>query len=85
MLWAQNYPNPFNPSTTIEFSIPAPGRVRLDVFNVLGQVVENLVDERLPAGIHEVEFFSGSLPSGIYFYRLVNGDQTQTRKMILLK
>jgi hypothetical protein len=81
----QNYPNPFNPSTTIGFALPAASAVRLEVFNLLGQVVEVAARGRLPAGRHEVEFNGSALPSGVYFYRLSYGDGSITRKMVLLK
>jgi len=82
---AQNYPNPFNPATTIEFSIPTAGPVRLDVFNVLGQTVATLVERPLSAGVHRIEFDASDQPSGIYFYRLTHASGSQTQKMILLK
>jgi len=87
---AQNYPNPFNPSTEIEFSLPTAGHVTLEVFNILGQNVRRLVDQKLSAGVHRVTFDSRTdrnqpLASGIYLYRLTSGDFTQSRKMILLK
>ncbi len=86
----QNFPNPFNPSTSIEFSLGRGGRVKLSVYNVLGQLVAALVDEERAAGSHIVEWngtdHNGNpQPSGIYFYRLTVGDQTSTRKMILMK
>ncbi len=86
----QNYPNPFNPSTQIEFDLPTAGEVRLDVFNSLGQIVCNLINEPLEAGTHMVTWnarsSSGSaVASGVYFYRLVAGDYVATRKMMLLR
>jgi hypothetical protein len=81
----QNYPNPFNPSTVIEFSLPAAGEVSLDVYNVIGQKVETLVNGSLPAGQHSVEFNASALASGVYFYRLTTETETDSRKMILLK
>jgi methionine-rich copper-binding protein CopC len=82
---AQNYPNPFNPSTTFEFALPVAGHVNLDVFNVLGQKVETVVDENLNAGIHQVVWDATDVSSGVYFYRLTTSDNTETRKMMLLK
>ncbi len=81
----QNYPNPFNPATTIEFEIPEPGKVKLEVFNSIGQRVETLVDEFKPAGKYRVTFNAGNLPSGVYFYRLESGKNSAVRKMILVK
>lgn len=82
---SQNYPNPFNPTTTISFSLPEEAHVRLDVFNVRGQRVANLVDETKGAGVHRILFDASSLSSGIYYYRVIVGDRVETRKMILLK
>lgn len=82
---AQNYPNPFNPSTTLEFTIPKAGFVTLKVYDVLGSVVQILVQEVLPAGKHRLEFSAHNLPSGIYMYTLQAGDAISTRKMILVK
>ena len=82
---AQNYPNPFNPTTTIEFSLPTAGPARLDIYNVLGQRVITLVDGRLEAGLHQVNFDASSIPSGVYFYRLSHVSGSLSRKMILLR
>ncbi len=82
---AQNYPNPFNPTTTIDFSLPKADHVVLEVFNVLGQRVETLLDKNLPAGRYQVEFDASSQPSGIYFYRLAAGQGVSTKKMVLVK
>ena len=87
----QNYPNPFNPTTTIEFALDGGVQhVKLDIFNVLGQVVRNLVDEDLPAGLHSVEWDAtsgsgGKVATGVYFYRLQSDDGSDTKKMLLLK
>jgi hypothetical protein len=86
----QNYPNPFNPSTIINFDLPNPAHVRLDVFNVLGQSVVTLKDEQMEAGYHPVEWNgtdnSGSpVATGIYFYKIQAGDRVETKKMMLLK
>ncbi len=82
---SQNYPNPFNPSTVIEFALPQASQVRLEVFNILGQKVRTLIDTRLSAGNHRVEFDGTSLTSGIYFYRLSHDGKNLTRKMTLIK
>ncbi|MDH3889940.1 MAG: T9SS type A sorting domain-containing protein [candidate division Zixibacteria bacterium] len=82
---AQNYPNPFNPTTVIEFALPTAGLATLEVFNVLGQKTAVLLDQRMPAGVHQVEFDAASSPSGIYFYRLSTKDKSLTKKMILIK
>ncbi|MEE8404773.1 MAG: T9SS type A sorting domain-containing protein [candidate division Zixibacteria bacterium] len=92
----QNYPNPFNPSTTIEFTIGLSSDgsgaqvVGLDIFNILGQRVINLVDETLPSGHYSIEWnsrnFSGHrVSTGVYFYRLRVGSESETKKMLLIK
>jgi hypothetical protein len=81
----QNYPNPFNPSTTISFSIPNPGNVEILVYNLLGQKVATLLNERMEIGTHQITFDGASLSSGVYFYSIKSGDFFKTRKMILLK
>jgi hypothetical protein len=93
----QNYPNPFNPTTIIKFTIPAmePGydlSVRLKVYDILGNEITTLINEKKPAGEYEVIFDASGLSSGIYFYQLrVNpaeigaGESILTNQMILLK
>ncbi len=81
----QNYPNPFNPSTTIKFSLPSDQFVTLNVYNMLGQEMINLVREIKLAGEYEVIFNAFKLPSGIYTYRLQAGSYVETKKMLLLK
>ena len=82
----QNYPNPFNPSTTITFSLPEKERVTLQVFDINGRMVKDLIrGEEYPAGQHQVRFDGHDLASGTYLYRLTSPRQTLTRKMLLLK
>ncbi len=81
----QNYPNPFNPSTQIRFAVPTSGVVKIDVFNMQGQKVETLVNDRYSAGVYEVQFRAKNLASGLYFYRLTAGKFTNVQKMMLLK
>ncbi|MAO65160.1 MAG: hypothetical protein CL666_09190 [Balneola sp.] len=82
---AQNFPNPFNPTTNIQFSIPEASDVQLNVYNMLGQKVENLINGRVVAGNHTVVFDAGNLSSGLYFYALQAGEFLQTRKLSLIK
>lgn len=82
---SQNYPNPFNPSTTIRYSIPMQSRVTLRVVNMLGQVVETLVDADLGVGAYVVQFNASRLATGVYFYQLRAGDFVSVKKMLLLK
>jgi hypothetical protein len=80
-----NYPNPFNPETTIRFDVKERARVRLQVFNLLGQAVETLVDEVLAPGTYQAVFDARGLPTGSYFYRLEAGGFSETKPMVLLK
>ena len=94
---SQNYPNPFNPKTKIRFSIPLIKgglrglSVRLIIYDVLGREVASLIpplwggQEGFKPGTYEVEFDGSNFASGIYFYRLIAGDFTETKKMVLLK
>ena len=83
---SQNYPNPFNPSTKIQYALPVEGSVTLKVFNILGQEVMTLINNKLePAGRHEVTFNASNLPSGIYLYHIQADGFVQVKKMILLK
>jgi ligand-binding sensor domain-containing protein len=81
----QNYPNPFNQSTTIKFSLEKIEKVKIEVFNMLGQKVETILQKQLLAGSHQVEFHANDLSSGVYYYRIEAGNYQQLRKMILLK
>jgi len=87
---AQNYPNPFNPNTTIEFELPRRSRVKIEVFNLLGQRVRTLLDESKPAGSHRIEWAGTDnagkpVATGVYLYRLEADDVVETRKMLVLK
>ncbi len=82
---SQNYPNPFNPTTKIEFSLPSEQRVSLIIYDVLGQKVRVLLNQKMTPGTHIVSFNGSSLASGVYFYRLVAGGYMKTMKMLLLK
>jgi len=85
-----NYPNPFNPETTISYNLAEGQNVRLEVYNVKGQLVRTLVSESKPAGKHSV-IWNGlddqnrPVSSGIYYYKLSAGSFTNTKKMVLLK
>ena len=81
----QNYPNPFNPETTIPFTLVVRSRVKLEVFNLLGERVTTLIDALLAAGSHTIRLDGGNLASGVYFYRLSLDDKQLVRKMVLVK
>ena len=80
-----NYPNPFNPSTVISYSLPMASKVKLTVFNSLGQLVKVLENVFKNEGSYSVNFNAVDLPSGIYFYKLDAGQFSQVKKMMLLK
>ena len=82
---SQNYPNPFNPSTTIEYALPKDSYVTLEVYNMLGQRVEVLVNEEQQAGYHRVVFDATKLPSGVYVYRIKAQDFVDVKKLVFLK
>jgi len=79
------YPNPFNPVATIMFDLNRPGIVTLDVYNISGQKVRELVNRRYEAGQHAIRFDAHELPSGIYFAQMRVGDFLKTEKMVLLR
>ncbi len=80
-----NYPNPFNPTTHIKYSVPEKSLVELKVFNILGAEVKTLVNKNQKSGDYTITFDGKDLSSGVYFYQLKAGNQTITRKMMLLK
>lgn len=87
---AQNYPNPFNAATTIRYALSERSRVRIDIFNILGQRVTTLVDDIRPAGNYSLRWSGvnqsgGQVASGVYLYRLRANGYAESRKMILLK
>jgi uncharacterized delta-60 repeat protein len=82
---SQNYPNPFNPETNIEFALPRANKVRLSIYNFLGQEVAVLVNDQLDAGTYSYDWNASALPSGAYFYRLQADEFTETKKMLLIK
>jgi hypothetical protein len=86
----QNYPNPFNPSTKIKFNIPAVGAihelpVRLIVYDILGREIAALLNKELSPGRYEVNFDGTNYSGGVYFYKLITAEYTETRKMVLVK
>ncbi|MCP4582121.1 MAG: T9SS type A sorting domain-containing protein [candidate division Zixibacteria bacterium] len=85
LVLSQNYPNPFNASTTIEFRLLSKQHVNLGVYDILGREITTLLDETRKAGTHAVSFDAGSLPSGIYFYKILADNYTRTRRMLLIK
>lgn len=82
---SQNYPNPFNPSTTIQYNVPFRSNIILNVYNINGKEISTLVNEIKSQGIYEVKFDAANLPSGVYYYKLISGDFSEAKKMILIK
>lgn len=81
----QNYPNPFNPSTIIRFLIKDSRSVSLKIFDVIGKEVTTLVNEQLKAGEYEINWDASAYASGIYYYKLVTDNFSDTKKMVLIK
>lgn len=81
----QNYPNPFNPTSVITFDMPKEGFASLKVYNSLGQEIAVLVNGVVKSGVHQKVFNASSLPSGVYFYKLVTDGFTDVKKMSLIK
>jgi large repetitive protein len=85
-----NYPNPFNPITNLNFSVSKEQNIRIDVYNLKGQMVRNLTNCRYPLGMHSITWdskdnYGKPQPSGIYYFRLISLDKTDTSKALLLK
>ncbi len=86
----QNYPNPFNPNTTIEFSIPKNAednfyKTQIKVYDYLGSELSLLLDKKLNAGSYKIDYNAGTLSSGVYIYRLLFGNYSYSKKMVILK
>lgn len=86
----QNYPNPFNPQTTIQYELPAPEKVKLEIYNLQGQKIKTIIHKNQAAGFYRVTWDGSTddgrrTTSGLYLYRLLAGDFVQTKKMLLLK
>ncbi len=87
---SQNYPNPFNPNTVIEYSLPRTAHVKLEIYNVLGQLTATLLDSQMPAGKYAVDW-NGldnnglAVATGLYMYRIQADDFSQSRKMVMVK
>ncbi len=81
----QNYPNPFNPSTKINYELQITNYVTLNVYDINGRLVKEIVNQKQSAGNYSIDFDGSGLPSGTYVYRLQAGDFSETKKMVLLK
>jgi hypothetical protein len=81
----QNYPNPFNPVTKIKYGLPKSGKVKIEIYNIIGQKVLTILDEYKDAGYHATDFNAGNLPSGVYFYQIRTKEFNNVKKMVLVK
>ncbi len=81
----QNYPNPFNPVTKFTFNIPVTGNVLLKIFDAAGREVTEILNENMLTGIYVAYWDASAFSSGVYFYTIISGEFTQTRKMVLIK
>jgi hypothetical protein len=81
----QNYPNPFNPSTIIRFEVPKSSRIKLTIYNMIGETVKVLSDAIYEAGVYEKSFDARDLASGVYIYQLRANDFIMSKKMVLTK
>lgn len=81
----QNYPNPFNPSTKISFSLPVSSYTTLKIFDVLGKEIKTLVEQNLGPGNYSITWNADENPGGIYFYKIISDNYSESRKMVLIK
>lgn len=82
---SQNFPNPFNPVTTIYYNVKNPSLVSLKIYNAVGQEIATIVNEEKVAGYHYAEWDASQHSSGVYYYRIANGKQSETKRMVLMK
>jgi hypothetical protein len=80
-----NYPNPFNAMTNVSFNLAKSGKVELSVYNLMGQKVESLINHRMEAGHHQINWNASSYSSGVYFFKFTTEGETFTKRMTLLK
>jgi hypothetical protein len=81
----QNFPNPYNLSTTIQFHLPKESEISIDLYNVLGEKMQTLVNGIYSKGIYSINFSSGELSSGIYLYKMQTEKTSLTKKLIIIK
>ncbi len=82
---SQNYPNPFNPTTSVSYALPKPGLVKIQIYDILGRLVDVLLEKEMPAGKHQIKFDASHLSSGTYICRISAGEFNKSVKMILMK
>ena len=84
-LLKQNYPNPFNPSTTISYSLAKQSFVSIVIYDLLGREIETIVKSEIGNGSHSVEWIPNNISSGVYYYRIITDNYSETKKLILAK
>jgi len=82
---SQNYPNPFNPSTTIKYSVPAQSKIKITLYDIIGNEVRTLFEGIQPSGVHEINLTADNLPSGVYFVSMTAENFNKTIKITLMK
>lgn len=82
---SQNYPNPFNPSTTLKFGLPKASKVKFEIYNILGQKIQTLINMHMEVGYHTISFDGKNLASGMYFYVIEADKFNKVKKMLLIK
>jgi glucose/arabinose dehydrogenase len=81
----QNYPNPFNPDTLISFTLPAPEEVKIEIFNTLGEKVDEVFSGLAEAGLNKIKWSAKNYSSGVYYFKLTSKNFSSTKKMVLMK
>ena len=81
----QAYPNPFNPITNFRVELSRDGLVEINIYNVAGQIIDEVKNEIMPAGYHQIRWDSSENPSGLYFLKVKQGDNMKTQKLLLIK
>ena len=81
---SQNYPNPFNPSTTIKYSVPSQSKIKITLYDIIGNEVRTLFEGIQPSGVHEINLTADNLPSGVYFVSMTAENFNKTIKITLM-
>ena len=79
------YPNPFNPTTTLSFALPVRSNVLLDVYDINGRLINELINSNMDAGYHSVIWNADNNASGVYFVKMIAGDYVSSQKLMLIK
>ena len=79
------YPNPFNPITNLDFSVPIESHVKIEIYDIQGRLVEEIFNDLINPGVHNIKWVANNHASGIYFVNMASGDFSSTQKITLLK